>query len=186
MEKKITVNLIPKKKVSLAERFIFWLINIGRYIIISTELVVFIVFISRFQLDLRLSDLTDKIKQEEAIVKSLEEVDKSARILHIRLSEIKKLMVSAQEKNPLTLLSTISSLTPPTIAYEVISQQKEVLRITAVGSSSREFSLFVQNLRSAKQLRNVTVSEVSKDDKTGGIRFTISAIIATESAVINR
>lgn len=170
---KITINLIPKKRSSFAEKFFYWLLTVGRYIIIGTELVVFAVFISRFQLDTRLSDLNDKIKQEEAVVKSLEQVDANARALQIRLSEIKKL--TGSQKNASDLLFRISQVVPETVSLNMLSQQGGMLTISAVSSQSKGFSVFVQNLRTLESLRNISITEVSKDETTGGVKFTITA-----------
>lgn len=171
---KITINLLPKKRSSISEKFVFWLLSIGRYIIIGTELVVFGVFITRFQLDTRLSDLHDKIKQEEAIVKSLENVDKNARLLQTRLSEIKTLE-NVQTDQPNEFLLHITSLAPETVSFETIAKQKEKVSITAVSGSNRGFSLFVSNLRASPKLRDVHIIDIAKDEGTGLVRFGLVA-----------
>lgn len=174
---KITINLIPRKTTSLAERFFSWLLTVGRYIIIGTELVVFAVFISRFQLDTRLSDLNDKIKQEEAVVKSLEQIDTNARSLQIRLSEIKRL--TSGQNDASDLLFRISQVVPETVSLNMLSQQQGTLTINAVARSSKGFSVFVENLRTLPKLRNVSITEVSKDEISGGIKFSLTARYGT-------
>ena len=171
---KITINLLPKIRSSFSEKFVSWLLSIGRYIIIGTELVVFGVFITRFQLDTKLSDLHDKIKQEEAIVKSLENVDKNARALQTRLSEIKTLE-NIQTNEPSELLAHITSLAPETVSFETIAKQKESISITATSGSNRGFSLFVSSLRASPKLRDVRIVDIAKDEGTGLVRFGLEA-----------
>lgn len=173
---KITINLIPHKKISFTEKFLYWLLAVGRYIIIGTELLVFILFLSRFQMDSTLSDLNDKIKQEEVIIKSLENVDKDARSLQIRLSEIKRLATD-QKDSPVNLLSYITSLTPDTILINSLSFQDGKILITALGSSSKSFSVFVQNMRSSTRFRDISIGSLDKDELTGGIKFSIDATL---------
>lgn len=173
---KITINLLPKHHVPLSEKFISWLLSIGRYIIIGTELLVFGVFITRFQLDTKLSDLHDKIKQEEAIVKSLENVDKNSRLLQTRLAQIQTLE-SLQTDEPSGLISHITSLAPETVSFETLAKEKETISIRAVSGSNRGFSLFVGNLRSSPSLRDVRLVDIAKDEGTGTVRFGVEATI---------
>lgn len=177
---RFTINLIPRKKKTFAERFVYWLLTFGRYIIIGTELVVFAVFISRFQLDTKLSDLNDAIRNEEAIVQSLEDDEKAARSLQIRLSEIKRLDSLQKDMSPRDVLSLISSFTPQTVSFDRLSLEGETITIHGVSISNTGFSVFIQNLRTESSLRNVSITGVSKDEVTGGIRFTVLASLVRE------
>ena len=55
----VPINLLPKTEFELSfwGRFIKWALSTGRYIIILTELVVIIAFMSRFKLDRDASDV---------------------------------------------------------------------------------------------------------------------------------
>ena len=57
--KKHEIELLPKEeweKTSFG-KFIKWTLNVGRYIVIATELIVILAFVSRFKLDRDLTDL---------------------------------------------------------------------------------------------------------------------------------
>ena len=55
---------------SFNARFIKWLTTIGRWVMTLTELIVISAFISRFWLDRKNSDLSDLIRQKQAILES--------------------------------------------------------------------------------------------------------------------
>jgi hypothetical protein len=51
--KKKTINFLPEDELEKSPigRFLKWALKAGRYIIVLTELIVVVVFISRFRLD---------------------------------------------------------------------------------------------------------------------------------------
>src|SRR3989338_7415536 len=71
-KKQSLVNLLPQNEFesSVVGRILKWILTTFRVIVITVELVVILGFLSRFWLDLRNSDLTDEIKQKEALVES--------------------------------------------------------------------------------------------------------------------
>ena len=60
--RKITINLLGERKVgeTPVERLLLWITTYGRYIMIGTEIVVLLAFISRFSLDRKITDLREK------------------------------------------------------------------------------------------------------------------------------
>ena len=70
---KTTIEFIPQEdweKTSFG-KFLKWLLNVGRWIVIVTELIVIIAFVSRFKLDRDLTNLNEKVKQKQAIIGTL-------------------------------------------------------------------------------------------------------------------
>ena len=63
--KTVDVNLLEKDDFSESPigRIVTWAITYGRYIMILTEIVVLLAFISRFSLDRKLTDLNEAIGQ---------------------------------------------------------------------------------------------------------------------------
>jgi hypothetical protein len=64
------INLLPPSEFELSfwGRFLKWAVTTGRYVIIVTELVVIVAFLSRFKLDSDLSGLSDEIRGKKNIL----------------------------------------------------------------------------------------------------------------------
>ena len=75
------VNLLPREELITKPlgRFLKWAFSYGRYIIISVELVVFLIFFSRFIYDRQLNDLNDVIEQKQSIIASAADFEKRFR-----------------------------------------------------------------------------------------------------------
>ena len=51
-------------------RIVNWAVTYGRYIMIGTEIVVLLAFISRFSLDRKLTDLKEEVGQKQEIIEA--------------------------------------------------------------------------------------------------------------------
>jgi hypothetical protein len=65
------INLLPREEFEKKPigKFLTWALSIGRYIIIFTELIVILAFLSRFKLDRDLSDLNQSIREKQAVIR---------------------------------------------------------------------------------------------------------------------
>ena len=92
-------------------RFLKWSLTAGRYIIILTELVVIMAFMSRFKLDHDLSDLNDAILGKQALLEASSNTEKVLRLTQARLNLAdQKLKVNPV---PSEVISKIIRLFPP-------------------------------------------------------------------------
>ena len=68
--KQPTINLIGEEEMAHTPvgRIVAWAVTYGRYIMIGTEIIVLLAFISRFSLDRKLTDLNDEVSQKQAII----------------------------------------------------------------------------------------------------------------------
>src|SRR3989344_5182969 len=89
----VKVNLLTKDALekNTLGKFLAWTLSYGRYIIISVELVVFLVFFSRFFYDQQLADLHDTIEQKQAIVASAADFERTIRDIQNRIKQVKSL-----------------------------------------------------------------------------------------------
>jgi hypothetical protein len=60
------INLLPKEEFEKKPlgKFLVWALSIGRYIVIFTELIVILAFLSRFKLDRDLADLNQSVREK--------------------------------------------------------------------------------------------------------------------------
>ncbi|MBI1919401.1 PilN domain-containing protein [Candidatus Microgenomates bacterium] len=171
------VNLLPHKQPGFTERFFSWILTFGRFIIIGTELVVMLAFLSRFKFDRDLIDLHDKIRQEEALTKNLSSIEARSRNLHQRLSEISKIDQNAQ--NMLGVFMNIPELVPVNVFLDGLTLQEKRVKIEARTLSGDGLSNFINRLRSSKYFSDVILDNITRDQALGGqIKFTLSSQIS--------
>ena len=77
------INLLPKERweTGVLGKLLKWALNIGRYVVVFTELVVIGAFLYRFGLDRQLTDLKEEIGQKQALVESFGDFEAKFRDL---------------------------------------------------------------------------------------------------------
>lgn len=168
------INLLPHKEPTFAEKFFSWMLTFGRFIIIGTEMIVLVAFVSRFKLDRDLIDLHDKVQQEESIVKSLISVENRSRSLQKRLFEIGS--INQASKNSIAILQEIPALTPENVFLDGLTIYDKGLKIDAKTLSGGGLSDFVKRLRNSNHFSSISLDRITRDETLGGqIKFTITA-----------
>src|SRR3989344_7187965 len=83
------VNLLPKEELEKKTlgKFLKWILTYGRYTIISVEMVVFMVFFSRFIFDQQLAELQDSIEQKQAIAAAAQDFEKHINSVQFKLQK---------------------------------------------------------------------------------------------------
>jgi Tfp pilus assembly protein PilN len=154
-----------------------WALTVGRYIVIFTELVVILAFLSRFKLDRDLTDLGEKIKQQQAIITSWGSFEKEFRFLNRRLQLIEELKKNQPESNE--VLEEIASLIPVDVVISDFSVSNKQLNLTANAFSEGSLSAFLRNLKNSKKFKNVILTQISLNpEKEMGIKFQVKGEVA--------
>lgn len=173
---KATIELLPQEeweKKSVG-KFLKWTLTIGRYIVITTELVVILAFLSRFKLDRDLTNLNEKIKQQQAIINSSAEFEQDFRFLQKRLTTIESLKRNQLEAG--TILLELSTLTPIDIAFADLSIAKNEVSLTATALSEAGLATFLKNLQSSSRFASLTVSQLTTGEIQGlGMKFRLTS-----------
>ncbi len=155
-------------------RIVNWATTYGRYIMITTEIVVLLAFISRFSLDRKNTDLTEELQQKQAILEANVEFERAIKTLQNKLTTAKNLM-AAQQK-PVDIISQLETLVPADVYLDTLDVSDKRVSMTAAAGSTQGFSQFLSNLSSTNLLTNVTIGDISKSATTG-IQFTLTADI---------
>lgn len=181
----IKINLLPKDPFfeSVVGRSLKWALSAGRYVVIFTELVVIVSFITRFTLDRQLTDVNGEITQREAVVQSYDDLEGNFRAAQNKIAKIKEL---DQESNITEVFPYISEITPEGI--ELSKLLISPTNISAEGStlSQTAFNVFVSNLELSPYFVNVSIDKVgSKKDNEAGFAFTVRANTNTKAVRAN-
>ncbi len=174
------IEFIPQEeweKTSVG-KFLKWLLQVGRWIVIITELIVIIAFISRFKLDRDLTDLNEEIKQKQAIVSSSADFEEEFLFLQKRLSTTERLRKNQIEVNK--IMDIFTQLTPVGVRLSNFSLAGEEINLTATANSEFSFASFLKNLKNSPQFDNVSVFNVNiGEEYISGINFSIKAELKT-------
>ncbi len=165
------INLLPGEKQPLG-KFLTWVLTYGRYIIIGTEIIVLLAFLSRFKFDRELTDLHQSIAQKQAVILAANDLEKKVRNLQNHLLIIKRL--EKQRDTSPELLSAFEQLTPSEVTLTEISLNSNRLTISAVAVTNQSFTTFIKNLSSSSFFGDISLDNVRKAD-SGGIKFTVTA-----------
>jgi len=163
-----TIEFIPQEeweKTSFG-KFLKWLLNIGRWIVIVTELIVILAFLSRFKLDRDLTNLNESSKQKQAIINSSANLEKEFRFLQKRLTVIESLQKSQNEAKQ--VLDIFTELTPIGVQLSNFSYTDKKITLTAAANSDLAFATFLKNLKGSPQLKSLSIAKVSTNEEQGG------------------
>lgn len=171
----IKINLVPKDPFydSLLGKGTTWALSVGRYIVIFTELVVILSFISRFQLDRQVTDLNKEIVQKQSVIESYGDLEQNVRDIQRKIDTYNQL----KSKKPIEdVFDQLSAITPLDIAYQELTIKTEGLSMTGHTSSSQSLTQFIQNLQQSPYFQNVIVDNITNnDEREPGFMFRIQA-----------
>lgn len=162
------INLLPKTEFEMSfwGRFIKWALTTGRYIIILTELVVIIAFMSRFKLDRDASDIGDAILGKQALLEASSNTEKTLRLVQSKLDWADQKAETAPKIN--FLLDKIFD-------EKIVSLSIKNTDINLVGSvvSEAELGNFINMLSKDKTFKAVELVDIATDTNRM-INFTLN------------
>lgn len=173
------INLLPQKNFeqTTTGRVLAWILSTFRIIVIVTEIIVMIAFLSRFWLDAKNTDLTDEINDKKAVLSASSNFEKEFRDTQTRLAIFSQTI--ATEKIPSASLSLITSYLPDSVFLTSFSFSHDTISLQ--GSSSDEMSIqqFLTNIAASEKFINVNLTELRSDiTDTNLVYFRMSAKVS--------
>ena len=174
----LSINLMPQDPFyeTALGRMLLWASNIGRYLVVFTELIVIISFATRFKLDRDLTDLNSGITQKSNLISSYGSLENDVRTIQ------KKTEFLAQQKallTPLDILDTVSTLIPPNVVLSVTQLHDQQVQVVGTAPSSKDLAMFVVNVQRKSLVKGLVVDQVkSSDQGATGFEFTMRIALA--------
>src|SRR3989344_1790238 len=168
-----TINLLGEGDLEHSPwgRILTWATTYGRYIMITTEIVVLLAFISRFSLDRKLTDLNEEIAQKQAIIQANADLEKSVRMLQTKLSTIRILIITGS--SPVTVLGDISGSLPPDVYLNSLEISQTAAKMTVNAGTTAGISTFLATLQSNGRFTDIELGDISAY-QTQGAQFDLS------------
>lgn len=158
-------------------RIVNWAVTYGRYIMIGTEIMVLLAFISRFSLDRKLTDLKEEVSQKQDIIQANALFERDVRTLQDKLSKIKTLLAAPSAS--FDVFPLFQSLIPTGTYLISLNLNKEKVAAQAISGSTGSFAQFITNLQYAGALSAIEINDITRDPLLG-IRYTFTAYLAAK------
>lgn len=152
-------------------KFLKWAVTSGRYVVIITEMIVVIAFLSRFKLDTDLNRLNSAIADKKVVLDSL--VGKETEFKSVQ----KKVSWANQILNRKIVagdvLQSIVERTPEGVRFIGLKFDEQSVNITASAVDERIMGLFLGQLNNNSAWKAVELASVT-EDKSKGLTFTVN------------
>lgn len=168
------VNLLPKSEFDLSfwGRFLKWALTTGRYIIILTELIVIMAFLSRFKLDRDLADLNESIAGKVAVLEAMAATEANFRSVQTRL-QVAGEMIEAQ-MGARELLEGIATKVPSEMRLTNLLLEPQGALVAAQALTEKELGEFLIRMTADQRFSSLDLTDVSADPQQG-VKFTLKA-----------
>lgn len=154
------INLLPQKgfESTVTGRILVWLLSTFRTIVIVTEIIVMVAFLSRFWFDARNTDLNDKIEQKKAILAASQDFELRFKDVQKRLKIYSELAKNEGQNS--NLISTVTENLPSDIVLVEIEIETDVLRISGITANEKSIEQIIVNLDNTQILKETGLSEI--------------------------
>lgn len=177
-----SINLLPGKDGGFVTQFLNWALTIGRLLIILVETLALGTFLYRFNLDMKIIDLHDQIKQQSFIVGSFERQEEEFRNLQTRLAMAK----TYGENNPTTtMFQDIVAMGRGKVTFRNLLVTLDTARIEAEGPSANALSTFTDTLRNHPSVQEVSVDRVENKASTATVVLRMTVKFKTNPNLIS-
>jgi len=182
--RKPTIDLLSREDISQRPvgRLLLWILTVGRYIVIFTELVVIAGFIIRVVLDRNLNAINEDLLRQKAILASYFPTEQRVRRVHQQFTTITRI---EQEKRPMgKLLEQISQISPKDLRFSSLNVEPDSMVMSAVDLSPLGFSTFLGNLQADPTIGDLILQSVeSGTAQDPGIHFNLTVEFAGAPAL---
>lgn len=168
------LNLLPKEpweKGALGQ-FLTWVLSVGRYVVIFTELIVISAFLYRFGLDRILTDLRASIKDKQTMVTDFGDLESSFRLVQKKLTTIKAV---SDQPVVLNALDTLSRITPTDAVFISTTINNKTVVIAGTVASQAGLATLLNQAQSQAEFSDVILENVkSSKDQSDNIEFRLT------------
>lgn len=175
------ISLLPREGFTFttAGRALAWALNVGRIIVIITELIVIIAFFSRFWLDRQLTNLNKKIEQQTQILRASQQTEKQFRSLQSKLTSFN--LITEKFPNYPAFTQIILKTIPQEVSVSQLTIDKTQIQITGFALTEAGLQGFIQQLNQT-QLGEAQLVDISADNlqQEFGLRFTVRIPLAEQ------
>jgi len=171
----IDINLVPQDPFFTTKlgQTLQWSLSVGRYIVMFTELVVVLSFVTRFYLDRQVTDLNQSLQQKQAVVESYGELEEQFREVQTKIADYQQV---EQQENIVEVFPSLSQVIPNGIELNELVIYPDRVSLSGIVLSQQSLNLLINNLQLSPDFTNVVVNTIESEDlASSGFAFKLSA-----------
>src|SRR4030042_2446823 len=163
------INLLPQEEFagSTLGRVLLWALSTFRIIVIITEMVVMLAFLSRFWLGARNVDLNDLIKQKHAVIAATADFEKDYRNTQKRRRVFSAL--AKEEGQASTYLETIATYLPSDVSLISYTFGAGVVQTKGAAISESSVAQFMVNLEASGAFEKVELTNLDSSQQESSL-----------------
>lgn len=176
----LDINLLPEGEFEKTTfgKLIKWALSIGRYIIVFTEFIVILAFLSRFKFDRDITDIYELVDQRKTVVASAVGLEKNIRDLNNRLETINQ--INKNQKPYASLIAYFSGIIPEEVIIDNLYFTNDILSFSCQSQTPKGIGNLIYQLKNSPKLTNVSLGEVNQ--KAGQmIEFKVLATLTSDA-----
>jgi Tfp pilus assembly protein PilN len=174
------INLLPDTEFAgtVTGRILAWIISTFRVIVIATEILVMIAFLSRFWLDAQNTDLNEQLDQKKAILSASLDFEHQFKDTQKRLRIFTAITNGKTESSYIKL---VSDQIPPDVSLQTMNKLEDSIEIQGTTASEQSAQQFVANLQAADGFSDVSLTNIISDQLNPGLlSFTVKTVLKGE------
>lgn len=163
---------IKFEELSVPQKVTTWIVNIGRVIIITTELLAFSVFVARIKLDRDLTDISDRLENQLAVLQNARDLEKEVRYYQNRITLIKKLR--AEQSSAARIITFFVERIPAPIVLTGLSLDPQGgFNLSAKTNSATDFARMITAFKKEDAVESLAMVAGRFDKEQGFYHFTL-------------
>ncbi len=169
------INFVPdssKKVPNIKDQIFQWVIKNGKRIVIITQAIVLIVFISRFKFDTDIRNLNTEIEQNQAVVENLADVETAYLQNQEKLGLIKPIIERQIDWDK--RLTDFTAKIPNDLTLATVKFSEKAISITAGTKNAQSFQIFVNLLVKDQTIRSAVLQSSQYDTEADEYKFVIN------------
>jgi len=171
----IKINLVPQDPFfeTPLGKALRWALSVGRYLVIFTELIVILSFVSRFSLDRQVTDLNEALNQKQTIIESYGELEAQVKETQAKIDQYGQV---EQQSNIADVFPKLSRITPQDIKLDQLVVKLDTVSLAGTAFANDSLNILINNLQLSPDFFNVSVDKIETGDrKNPGFHFQIHA-----------
>lgn len=152
-------------------KFLRWALTWGKRIVILTEAIVIVAFLSRFWLDTIVADQAEQIGAKKNVIEASASFERTFRETVMR---IKRVEAIDKQTSPLTILNKARGLIAQGVTVSQMTLTATDITLSGQGDE-RSLALFVSAFRNSADFSDLTVEKIGKTSPSIVIDFSMKA-----------
>lgn len=180
----LDVNLMPKDPFfeTAIGRSLKWTVSVGRYIVIFTQLVVILSFLTRFFLDRQVTDLNVTINQQKNAIEAYSELEKNFLFVQAQITDVKQLQ---QEINLIEVFPLLNETIPDNVILDELTIRQNEVTFTGIALSQTSLNVLVNNVKLSPHFTDVSMDKIeSRGENLPGLVFDMKAKVVKTAETV--